>query len=568
MGAQTLTSRAQPTLPTPWLPPKVGFTDDAGSDESLASAATVSVTARPIPGSALDAPDRPVGTAVFVGGVDLEWNDVPGADSYDVQLFRNGQWMDLPGDGVEIASYGAGAIISELDPGSSYWFQVRARNAHSSSDWSDYRQVGSTNQSSLGKRARPDNVTASGAPVINGTAQVGESLTADTTGIEDGNGLDRVQFRFQWVSNDGSADADITGATDSTYTLVAADEGKTVKVRVSFTDDAGYGETLTSAATAAVDAAPNSPATGAPTISGTAQVGQTLTADTSGITDSDGLTNVSYSYQWIANDGTSDTDIAGATDSTYTLVAADEGKTIKVRMSFTDDAGYGETLTSAATAAVDAAPNSPATGAPTVTGTAQVGQTLTADTSAIADADGLSNVSYSYQWIRNDGSSDSDITSATGSSYTLAAADEGKTIKVTVSFTDDADHGETLTSVATGIVEAALLPLTVSLENSPATHNGTDVFTFEIRFSEELPLSYRTLKFHALQVTGGTVTKAQRVDNASDIHWRITVRPDADGNVTIVLPVTDDCDDQGAICTGDGRKLSNGLEFTVVGPGG
>ena len=547
---------------------KVGFTDDAGSDESLASAATVSVTARPIPGSALDAPDRPVGTAVFVGGVDLEWNDVPGADSYDVQLFRNGQWMDLPGDGVEIASYGAGAIISELDPGSSYWFQVRARNAHSSSDWSDYRQVGSTNQSSLGKRARPDNVTASGAPVINGTAQVGESLTADTTGIEDGNGLDRVQFRFQWVSNDGSADADITGATDSTYTLVAADEGKTVKVRVSFTDRGGYAESLTSAATAAVDAAPNSPATGAPTISGTAQVGQTLTADTSGITDSDGLTNVSYSYQWIANDGTSDTDIAGATDSTYTLVAADEGKTIKVRMSFTDDAGYGETLTSAATAAVDAAPNSPATGAPTVTGTAQVGETLSADTSAIADADGLSNVSYSYQWIRNDGSSDSDITSATGSSYTLAAADEGKTIKVTVSFTDDADHGETLTSVATGIVEAALLPLTVSLENSPATHNGTDVFTFEIRFSEELPLSYRTLKFHALQVTGGTVTKAQRVDNASDIHWRITVRPDADGNVTIVLPVTDDCDDQGAICTGDGRKLSNGLEFTVVGPGG
>ena len=552
---------------------KVGFTDDAGSDESLASAATVSVTARPIPGSALDAPDRPVGTAVFVGGVDLEWNDVPGADSYDVQLFRNGQWMDLPGDGVEIASYGAGAIISELDPGSSYWFQVRARNAHSSSDWSDYRQVGSTNQSSLGKRARPDNVTASGAPVINGTAQVGESLTADTTGIEDGNGLDRVQFRFQWVTNDGSADADITGATDSTYTLVAADEGKTVKVRVSFTDRGGYAESLTSAATDTVSFAvqqqvANSPATGAPAISGTAQVGQTLTADTSGITDSDGLTNVSYSYQWVANDGTNDTDISGATDSTYTLAAGDQGRTIKVRVSFTDDAGYGETLTSAATAAVDAASNSPATGAPTITGAAQVGETLTAETSGVADADGLANVSFSYQWIRNDGSSDSDLQNATGSSYTLAADDEGKTIKVTVSFTDDADHGETLTSVATGIVEAALLPLTVSLENSPATHNGTDVFTFEIRFSEELPLSYRTLKFHALQVTGGTVTKAQRVDNSSDIHWRITVRPDADGNVTIVLPVTDDCDDQGAICTGDGRKLSNGLEFTVVGPGG
>ena len=77
--------------------------------------------------------------------------------------------------------------------------------------------------------------------------------------------------------------------------------------------------------------------TGAPGIDGTAQVGETLTADTSSIADADGLTNALYSYQWISNDGTSDTDITGATDSTYTLVAADEGRTIKVRVSFTDD---------------------------------------------------------------------------------------------------------------------------------------------------------------------------------------------------------------------------------------
>ena len=216
--------------------------------------------------SAPDTPDQPVGTAVFVGGVDLEWNDVPGADSYDVQLFRNGQWIDLPGDGVEIAFYGAGAIISELDPGSTHWFQVRARNAHGSSDWSNFRQVGSTNQSALGKRARPDNVMASGAPVINGTAQVGESLTADAAGIEDGNGLNRVQFRFQWVSTDGNADADITGETDSTYTLADNDEGKTIKVRVAFTDRGGYSESLTSTPTETVATAPstNSPATGVP----------------------------------------------------------------------------------------------------------------------------------------------------------------------------------------------------------------------------------------------------------------------------------------------------------------
>ena len=84
-------------------------------------------------------------------------------------------------------------------------------------------------------------------------------------------------------------------------------------------------------------------------------MGETLTADTSGIADDDGLTKVTYSYQWIRNDGTSDTDITGAADSTYTLAADDEGKTIKARVSFTDDAGNRETLTSTETVAVTAA---------------------------------------------------------------------------------------------------------------------------------------------------------------------------------------------------------------------
>ena len=70
---------------------------------------------------------------------------------------------------------------------------------------------------------------------------------------------------------------------------------------------------------------------------------------------------VSLSFQWVANDGTSDTDIAGATDSTYTLVDADEGRPIKVKVSFTDDADNEETLTSAASAAVDAVPLPPLT---------------------------------------------------------------------------------------------------------------------------------------------------------------------------------------------------------------
>ena len=94
----------------------------------------------------------------------------------------------------------------------------------------------------------------------------------------------------------------------------------------------------------------NSPATGAPTVSGTAQVGETLTVDTSGISDEDGLDNVSYSYQWLAAPD-DDTEIDGATSSTYALQSSDSGKAIKVQVSFTDDAGNDESLTSTGTTA-------------------------------------------------------------------------------------------------------------------------------------------------------------------------------------------------------------------------
>ena len=105
-------------------------------------------------------------------------------------------------------------------------------------------------------------------------------------------------------------------------------------------DNCSASVTVTVTATVTV----NRPATGAPTISGTAQVGQTLTASTSGITDPDGLTNVSYSYQWLADD----TEIDEATNSTYTPQTTDIGKVIKVRVTFTDDGDNDESLTSAA----------------------------------------------------------------------------------------------------------------------------------------------------------------------------------------------------------------------------
>ena len=399
------------------------------------------------------------------GMVRLDWQDIEDAGWYVVQYYhvKGGEWLDLPAEGVDIAFHGSSAVVSNLHGLS--WLRVRAMSCGGESEWSQIEQLFGTNASDWedvpvpevaeGDEIEPcsedadtpDNSPATGAPTISGTVRVGETLTANTSGIADADGLGNVQYEYQWLADD----AEIAGATSLTYALAAADEGKAIKVEVSFTDDAGNEETLTSAATDAVAAAPtpNNPASGAPTISGTVQVGETLEADTSGIADTDGLSDVQYEYQWLADDA----EISGATNATYTLPDTDEGKAIKVRVSFTDDAGNEETLTGAATNAVAAAPqtNSPATGTPSISDTAQVGETLTANTSGIADSDGLTNVQYEYQWLADD----SDISGATNATYTLADADEGKAIKVQVSFTDDAGNEETLTSAATDAAAAA-----------------------------------------------------------------------------------------------------------------
>ena len=240
------------------------------------------------------------------------------------------------------------------------------------------------------------NTPATGSPTVSGNPEVGQTLTLDISEIADADGLTNASYTYlyQWLRN-GS---EIPEATDTSYTLVDADQGKTIKVKVSFTDDANNAESRTSAATDPVAAKPNTEATGEPTISGTPQVGETLSADVSGIGDADGLTNVSYRYQWVAGGS----DISEATGSSYLLTAGEQGQTIQVKVTFTDDADNQESLTSAETLAVAAKPNTAATGEPTISGTPQVDETLTVDTSAISDEDGLANLSYQYQWLRDD----------------------------------------------------------------------------------------------------------------------------------------------------------------------
>ena len=367
---------------------------------------------------------------------------------------------------------------------------------------------------------RLGNVAATGKPGITGTAQVGVELTATTSGIMDADGKTNAdngnagyRYTYQWILDDGTTETDIAGETSSTYTPVASDEGKTIKVRMSFTDDRdNTEEPLTSDPTATILARDNSEATGKPGITGEAQVDKILTATTSDIMDADGKTNAEngdsgyeYTYQWILVDGTTETDIAGETESTYTPVESDVGKKIKVRVSFTDDRDNSETLTSDAYPAgadlITAYVNTPATGRPTITGTAREGVMLSADKGTITDVDGTTKAdnrdagyAYTYQWVLVEGGSETDIAGGTGSTYTPVATDAGNKIKVRASFTDDRNKDEMRTSVATAAIcdADAVWCATLTEKFFPAEAMGVQIMPLVTDTAPSPPYSRRT----------------------------------------------------------------------------
>ena len=501
---------------------------------------------------------------------DLEENSDPSSDAFSVTVAGT----DRAVDGVSVSSSsviltlasavapGATVTVSYAAPADTAALRIRDLTGNAAASFSDELVTNNT--------PKP-NSPATGAPTITGTARVGETLTADISGIDDADGLPaESEFDYQWTRNDGSTDANIAGATYSTYVLLAADVGKFIKVRVTFTDKNDYTETLTSAATSTVvtpltagfrDAPDKHLGTGVFTFdiafSEPISIGYVTLRD-----DSLDVTNGS---------ATKAKRVDGQSDLWKITIEPDSDADVTVVLPITEDCAAQDAVCtrdgtklsnrSELTVPGPAAANTPATGLPTISGTAQVGETLTVDTSGIDDADGTGNATFSYQWIAGT----TDISGATGSSYAPLVADLGKTIKVRVSFDDDDDNEETLTSEATATVIAAVTPLTAGFQDAPDKHLGTGVFTFLIAFSEPISISYKTLRDDSLEVANGSATRAKRVDGQSD-RWEIAVEPDSDAAVTVVLPITEDCTNQDAVCSRDGTKLSNRSELTVPGP--
>lgn len=265
-------------------------------------------------------------------------------------------------------------------------------------------------------------------PAISGTPAVGSTLTA-TTGTWS---PAPDAYAYQWYAG-GVA---ISGATTSTYTPTAAEQGKTITVRVTGSKTGYVSSSVTSAATSAVLGAFTAPA---PTISGTRAVGYTLTA----VTGTWSPAPTSFTYQWYR----AGVAISGATGSTYKLTTYDQGKTITVKVTGVRS-GYATTSrTSAATAAILGVFTTAPT--PTITGTRKVGYSLTANPGTWSPTPS----SFTYQWYRvTTGGTVSAISGATAKTYKLTSYDKGRYVYVRVTGIRSGYLSKAVNSAKTGLI--------------------------------------------------------------------------------------------------------------------
>ena len=297
------------------------------------------------------APDKPTGldaTATH-DSVTLTWNDPEDDSITGYVILRRLPGVDTKGQfNVLVADTGTATTTYTDDTVSAetrYTYRIKAVNGAGTSERSRWVHI-DTPAAPVPDKPRGLEATASHDQVVLTWNDPGD---ASITGYV-------ILRRLPGVDSEGHFDVLVadTGTDATTYTDASVAAETRYTYRIKAINEYGASERSRWAhidTPAAPEPPANSPATGAPTIAGTPQVGETITVDTSGIADEDGLGDATFGYQWLA-DGTGK---SGATANAYTLVEADEGKAITVQVTFTDDAGNNETLTSAATDAVVAA---------------------------------------------------------------------------------------------------------------------------------------------------------------------------------------------------------------------
>ena len=539
---------------------RVGFTDLDGTAEALTSAAYPAALEQVVPNAVPTSANLAV-TVDEDTSYTFRTGDFAFADGDDGDVLASVKITALPAAGTlaldgtavtadqEIAASDLGKLVytppaDANDPGyASFTFKVSDGTSESAAPYTVTIDVTAVNDA------------ATGAPTITGTARVGQVLTADASGIADVDGLPAAStFAWQWLQAGSGSDTVIAGATARTYRLAAGDAGKKFKVRVGFTDLDGTAEALTSAAyPASQSVEQNAAPTGANNTVTVAEDGShTFAAPEFGFADTDGDVLVSVKLVTLPAAGKGTLTLGGVpVRANQVIGTSDLGRLVYTPPADANDPGYASftfkvsdgTSESAApyTVTIDVtAVNDAATGAPTITGTARVGQVLTAEASGIADVDGLPAAStFAWQWLQVGSGSDTVIAGATARTYRLAAGDAGKKFKVRVGFTDLDGTAEALTSAAypaSQSVEQNAAPTSVNLAVTVDEDTSYTFRTGDFAFADTDGDVLASVKITALPAAGkgtlaldGTAVTADQVIGTSDLG-RLVYTPPADAN--------------------------------------
>ncbi|HUF02510.1 MAG TPA: hypothetical protein VMN35_08815 [Gaiellaceae bacterium] len=332
-------------------------------------------------------------------------------------------------------------------------------------------------------------------PTISGTAAKGETLVANTGSWS---GTTPISFAFRWLrcNSEGASCSPISGATGTTYVLGDSDVGARIRVEVTATNSDGSASAV-SDATAVVTEVTGPVSTGAPTISGTAAVGQRLTATTG---TWQGTAPITYAYQWVRcgsdgglPDGSNCTAISGATGNSYVLTQQDVGFRLRVRVTATNASGSNTAASNPTSAVQGRAPTN--TRPPSVTGSWIEGQTVTVSPGTWT---GSAPITFTYQWLRCNaaGGSCVAISGARSTQHRLTSRDVGRKLRVDVTARNafgsrTARSTESATVTASGPAGIIVLPSgerSIPVTSVPANHR---LVVAQVRFTPN-PVRSRT----------------------------------------------------------------------------
>jgi hypothetical protein len=293
---------------------------------------------------------------------------------------------------------------------------------------------------------------------VTGTAEEGQTLTGAYDYFDADSDEEGVST-FRWLRDGG----EIGGATGTSYLLQAADVGSTITFEVTpvaATETAPnelIGSPVESAPTATIVAANTAPVANNVAISGTEEVGQTLTGSYDYF-DADGDTESGTTFRWLRGANP----IGGATGTSYTLVGVDEGNTIRFEVTPRAGSGVqnGVPTLSAPTGLIGPANSAPVANNVSISGTTEIGQTLTGSYNYF-DADGDAEGVSTFRWLRDGGA----IGGATGTTYTLVGADDGAMISFEVT-----PVAQTGVSPGTPVSSSAVGPVTPT-NTAPVANN-------------------------------------------------------------------------------------------------